>query len=149
MCTDLLPGMRTYYRGYKPVQIGFLCRKNAVALEHWADNQAVLKFAEKTMMSKRNPFHRSKPDRAENGHYPDHTENPKRGSLADLSPGMTATIGGFDSQLSSNRRLDFIAYGLSPGNQVEVLQQSPVTIIKIDNTELAMEKELARHIFCH
>ena len=35
------------------------------------------------------------------------------------------------------------AYGLAPGRHVEVLQQDPVTVVRADHTELALEDELA------
>lgn len=35
------------------------------------------------------------------------------------------------------------AYGLAPGATLEVLQQRPVTVIRIEHTELAVEAEIA------
>jgi Fe2+ transport system protein FeoA len=67
-------------------------------------------------------------------------------TLADINPGCTAKITGFCRDLSKERCSHFQAYGLVPGNIVKVLQHSPVTVIQIDHTELAMELELACEI---
>jgi Fe2+ transport system protein FeoA len=39
------------------------------------------------------------------------------------------------------------AYGLVPGYWVEVLQHSPVTVIKIEHSEVAMENDLAAQVW--
>ena len=38
------------------------------------------------------------------------------------------------------------AYGLVPGHCVRVLQHSPVTVVQVEHTELALEGDLARQI---
>jgi Fe2+ transport system protein FeoA len=38
------------------------------------------------------------------------------------------------------------AYGLAPGHCVRILQHSPVTIVQIEHTELALEGGLARQV---
>lgn len=68
--------------------------------------------------------------------------------LSQVTPGEIVKVTAFGGHLSSDHRVHFIAYGLQPGTWVEVLQQSPVTIIKFDNTELALEKNLSREILC-
>lgn len=68
--------------------------------------------------------------------------------LAHILPGGVAQMVSFDEKLPPNRRIHLVAYGLSPGIWVEVLQQSPVTIIRIENTELALEKDLAKSVLC-
>ena len=73
-------------------------------------------------------------------------QNPSDQTLADIKPGERAQVISFETQLPSSRRAHLIAYGLSPGYWVEVIQQSPVTIVQIDHTELALEKELAKDI---
>jgi Fe2+ transport system protein FeoA len=76
-------------------------------------------------------------------------ECPKREldfTLADVTPGATAKIIGFCGKISGERCSHLRAYGLVPGNLVKVLQHSPVTVIQIDHTELAMELELACEI---
>jgi len=68
------------------------------------------------------------------------------GSLADVTPGCRACIQGFDPGIPQNRQDHLMAYGLIPGHWVEVLQHSPVTVVKVDNTELALEDKLASQI---
>jgi Fe2+ transport system protein FeoA len=67
-------------------------------------------------------------------------------TLADVSPGMSAKIIGFCDKLPKERCSHLRAYGLVPGNMIKVLQHSPVTVVQIDHTELAMEMELACEI---
>jgi Fe2+ transport system protein FeoA len=45
-----------------------------------------------------------------------------------------------------NRRAHLQAYGLVPGHWVEVVQHSPVTIVLVDYTELALERDMARRV---
>jgi len=67
-------------------------------------------------------------------------------SLADVSPGCRVCVRGFAPGLPLNRQDHLMAYGLIPGNWVEVVQHSPVTVVQVDNTELALEGELASKI---
>ena len=67
-------------------------------------------------------------------------------SLADVPPGWQAIVVGFSGDFPAERRTILQAYGLVPNYKVRVLQHSPVTVIQVDNTELALEKELARGI---
>jgi Fe2+ transport system protein FeoA len=67
-------------------------------------------------------------------------------TLADVTPGSTAKIKGFCEKLPKDRCSHLRAYGLAPGHLVKVLQHSPVTVIQIDHTELAIELELACEI---
>ena len=69
-------------------------------------------------------------------------------TLADFNPGERVQVTAFNDHLSSNRRAHLIAYGLSPGYWVDILQQSPVTIVQIEYTELALERDLAQDILC-
>ena len=54
---------------------------------------------------------------------------------------------GFTSGLSPNCFAHLQAYGLVPGYWVRVIQQSPVLVIQIDYTELALEMELAGNVY--
>lgn len=67
-------------------------------------------------------------------------------TLADVSPGSRAEVGGFLPGLSSERQAHLHAYGLAPGIWVQVKQQRPVTVILVDQTEIALEAELACQI---
>jgi Fe2+ transport system protein FeoA len=64
-------------------------------------------------------------------------------TLLDVPPGYQVKIEGFAPDISPNRKSQLQAYGLVPGYWVEVLQQSPVTVIKIEHSEVAMENDLA------
>lgn len=97
-------------------------------------------------MSKLNLFHNSNPNKSSIAANQNNIGNDSHATLADILPGSLVKILAFDESLPPKRRVQLIAYGLSPGLWVEVLQQSPVTIIRIDNTELALEKSLAEKI---
>jgi Fe2+ transport system protein FeoA len=64
-------------------------------------------------------------------------------TLLDVPPGMHVRIEGFAPDLSPARKSQLQAYGLVPDYWVEVLQHSPVTVIKIEHSEVAMENDLA------
>ena len=38
------------------------------------------------------------------------------------------------------------AYGIAPGREIQVIQQSPVTVVRVDHVELAFESSIAREI---
>ena len=66
--------------------------------------------------------------------------------LSDLPPGSRSYISGFQSHLSPENKARLQAYGLTPGQEILVLQQSPVTIVLIEHLELALENEMARSV---
>ena len=68
-------------------------------------------------------------------------------TLADVPPGCKARVMGFTRYLPPERLNHFQALGLAPGHKVCVLQHSPVTVVQIEHTELALERELAREIY--
>lgn len=63
--------------------------------------------------------------------------------LAQASQGQTVEFRGFDNSLAVALQDQFLAYGLSPGLKVQVLQQKPMTVIQCDHTELAVEHVVA------
>jgi Fe2+ transport system protein FeoA len=67
-------------------------------------------------------------------------------SLADIPPGIQAQVIGFSDDFPEDRRAYLQAYGLVINHQVRVVQHSPVTIIRFDNIELALEAALAEGI---
>jgi len=67
-------------------------------------------------------------------------------SLAEIPPGGKAELVGFADDFPADRKAYLQAYGLVLNHQVQVVQQSPVTIIRLDNIELALENDLARGI---
>jgi len=99
-------------------------------------------------MSKLHLFHHPKPHQSQTTSNKNDIGRDSPTTLADILPGTKVKILAFDESLPPKRRVHLIAYGLSPGLWAEVLQQYPVTILRIDNTELALEKGLAQKIIC-
>ena len=69
-----------------------------------------------------------------------------KNTLHTVQPGKKAWICGFLAGISHQQKAHLQAYGLQSGQWVTVLQQSPVTVVQVDQLELAMEKELAEKI---
>ena len=67
-------------------------------------------------------------------------------TLADVPPGSCMRVLGFLPGLSANRKAQLQAYGMTPGHCVRVLQHSPVTVVQVEHTELALEGDLARQV---
>jgi hypothetical protein len=66
-------------------------------------------------------------------------------SLAQVQPGSMVKISGF-GQISAEQKRHLQAYGLLAGRMVQVLAQNPVTIVLVEQTELAFEKEISRQV---
>ena len=74
-------------------------------------------------------------------------EKPSRAtSLVDIPPGGRARVVGFQVGLSDERKAHLQSYGLTPGTWVRVVQHSPVTVIQVEQLELALEGDLARQV---
>jgi len=67
-------------------------------------------------------------------------------SLADIPAGNQAQVIGFSDDFPEDQRAYLQAYGLVINDQIWVVQHSPVTIIRFDNLELALETALAEGI---
>ena len=67
-------------------------------------------------------------------------------TLADVPPGSQAELIGFSDDFPADRKAYLQAYGLVLNHQIQVVQHSPVTIIRLDNIELALENDLAKGI---
>jgi Fe2+ transport system protein FeoA len=67
-------------------------------------------------------------------------------SLVDIPPGGWAQVVGFLVGLSEERKAHLQSYGLTPGTWVRVVQHSPVTVIQVEQLELALEGDLARQV---
>lgn len=67
------------------------------------------------------------------------------GALARVAPGCCARIASLDA-LPERQRCQLLAYGLAPGRLVEVLQRSPVTVVRVEHTELALESAISRAV---
>lgn len=65
--------------------------------------------------------------------------------LSDAPAGCRVCMSGFAPEGDCWReRLQ--AYGVAPGRELEVIQQSPVTVVRVDHVELAFERSIARGI---
>ncbi len=62
--------------------------------------------------------------------------------LIEAAPGSEVRVTQLGA-LPTSKRLQLEAYGLAPGRRLRVLQQSPVTVVQVDYTELALESDLA------
>ncbi|HZW03527.1 MAG TPA: ferrous iron transport protein A [Anaerolineaceae bacterium] len=81
-------------------------------------------------------------------HNPRQTSIPISGpiGLDRVAPGLTAVLQDM-SGLDAGQQAHLRAYGLAPGRELRVLQHAPETVVQIEFTELAFEKEIARKIF--
>jgi Fe2+ transport system protein FeoA len=66
-------------------------------------------------------------------------------NLTQTRAGQQVTVTGFE-QLAPDHQQHLEAYGLLPGRSLQVLSQRPVTIVLIEQTELAFEAEIARKV---
>lgn len=65
--------------------------------------------------------------------------------LSEAPPGCRVCLAGFAPDgICWRERLQ--AYGVSPGRELEIVQQSPVTVVRVDHVELAFERSVARQI---
>jgi Fe2+ transport system protein FeoA len=69
----------------------------------------------------------------------------KAQTLAQARAGKLVTITGF-GKLTSAQKQHLQAFGLLPGRTIQVLAQHPVTIVLVEQTELAFEWEIARQV---
>lgn len=67
-------------------------------------------------------------------------------NLAGISPGKQAKVIGFSDTIPADKQARLQSYGVIPGRVIRVRQHSPVTVIQVENTELALENEMAREI---
>ncbi|MGF1645144.1 MAG: ferrous iron transport protein A [Thiotrichales bacterium] len=67
-------------------------------------------------------------------------------TLKETVPGRNVKVAGFSDTLSKRHQHHLRAYGLEAGGTVNVLQQRPVTIIRIDHTELALDHRIAAQV---
>ena len=67
-------------------------------------------------------------------------------SLAEVPSGNRAKVLSFSPHLSMERQAHLEVSGILPGHWVIVLKYSPVTVIQIEHTEVAIETSLAGEI---
>jgi Fe2+ transport system protein FeoA len=65
--------------------------------------------------------------------------------LLDVPPGFQAIVAGFD-EMPQKRSEHLLAYGCAPGRPVQVVRHTPMTVIRVERTELALEEELAGRV---
>jgi Fe2+ transport system protein FeoA len=69
-----------------------------------------------------------------------------KGTLDQVRPGTQVIVLDF-GHIDPVQKDHLQAYGLTPGRQMLVLQQRPVTVVQIEYTELAFEKVIAEGVF--
>jgi Fe2+ transport system protein FeoA len=67
--------------------------------------------------------------------------------LSFLLPGVRAIVEAVDDAVDPAQREQLVAYGLAPNRPVLVLQQRPMVIVMVDEVELALEADVARHVW--
>ena len=67
-------------------------------------------------------------------------------TLAETPVGTLVRIIGFHPGLAAERQAQLQSYGLAPGHTVKVLQHNPVTVLQIEQFELALEGEMAAYV---
>jgi DtxR family Mn-dependent transcriptional regulator len=65
--------------------------------------------------------------------------------LTQLAPGETAEFAGVNSA-NESRKHTLAVYGLVPGSRLTLQQRSPAYVVRVGETELALEGDIAREI---
>lgn len=76
-------------------------------------------------------------------HAPAH----ERIRLLGTPTGRMVRVTDFGDEIDPLQREQLHAYGLSAAHAVRVLQQQPMTVLLCEHVELAIEHEVARHIW--
>lgn len=92
-----------------------------------------MKFFPSTFFAHRHPTHS-----LGNGAHTD-----RKLTLAETPVGSQVRVTGFRRGLAADRQSQLQSYGLAPGRLVQVLQHSPVTVLQIEQFELALERDMA------
>ena len=67
--------------------------------------------------------------------------------LIGVPVGSKIRLAEFDPALDPLQREQLLAYGLSVGHPLEVLQQSPLTVVLCDHVEIALEHAVASDLW--
>lgn len=67
--------------------------------------------------------------------------------LAFISPGEEVRLTKIGDEIDALQREQLTAYGLAENRPMRVLQQKPMTVILAEEVELALEHNIARHIW--
>ncbi len=70
---------------------------------------------------------------------------PHTRTLADVQDGESAIIAGIICPRAA-RRERLLAYGLIDGQRITVVQKSPAFVVRVEETELAFDEQVARCI---
>ena len=77
------------------------------------------------------------------------TGNVAPAPLSMLQAGAQVCVDYLDDAIDPTQREQLAAYGLAPHHPLVVLQQRPMTIVMIDQLELALETSVVRHVWAH
>lgn len=75
------------------------------------------------------------------------TPTHERIRLTGTPVGRMVRITDFGDEIDPLQREQLHAYGLSVAHAVKVLQQTPMTVLLCEHVELAIEHEVARHLW--
>lgn len=67
--------------------------------------------------------------------------------LAFIDPGETVLLAELGPEIDPTQREQLTAYGLSTQRPITVIQHRPMTVILADEVELAIERQIARHVW--
>lgn len=67
--------------------------------------------------------------------------------LAFIPPGSVVRLAALGDEIDPLQREQLLAYGLAENRLLTVLQQQPMTVVLSDEVELALEREVARHVW--
>ena len=67
--------------------------------------------------------------------------------LAFIPPGSVVRLAALGDEIDPLQREQLLANGLAGNHTLTVLQQQPMTVILAEEVELALEREVARHIW--
>lgn len=61
--------------------------------------------------------------------------------------GRTVRVADFGHEIDPLQVEQLHAYGMSPPHPVRIMQQQPMTVVLCDQVELALEHDVARHVW--
>lgn len=67
-------------------------------------------------------------------------------ALADIEPGHSAVVA-YIATDRYRRIQKLMGFGLIPGTKINILRKSPGTVVKVDETVIALEHDVTQHIF--
>lgn len=67
-------------------------------------------------------------------------------SILVIRPGETVEVAEFGHGMPADQAALLRTYGIGEGRMVKVVQHRPMTVLEVDQTEVALESDLAAHI---